>query len=87
MKNIDLKTTKVQFIEPKAITRKYTREMFGKETWIPVDQIKIDFEVQRELDENHSKFIAKRFDPASFGRVTVTQREATLEATEASVQD
>ena len=75
MNNIDFKTTQVQFVEPKGITKKYTREMFGRESWIPVDQIKIDFEVQRELDENHSKSIAKKFDPASFGRVTVTQRE------------
>lgn len=44
MNNIDFKTTQVQFVEPKGITKKYTREMFGKESWIPVDQIKIDFE-------------------------------------------
>lgn len=75
MNNIDFKTTSVEFAKPEGIKRKYSKEMFGQERWIPISEIKIDLDVQRTLDENHAKSIAKKFDPASFGRVTVSQRE------------
>ncbi|MGL5348299.1 MAG: ParB/RepB/Spo0J family partition protein [Peptostreptococcaceae bacterium] len=78
MNNIDFKNTRVEFVEPKKIERKYSKEMFGSERWIPMSQIKIDMDVQRTLDAKHAKNIAKKFDPASFGRVTVNQREDGL---------
>lgn len=74
-KNIDFKTTPVEFVEPKEYKRYYTKEMFGKEEWIPLEKIKIDNDVQRTLDEKHASSIATKFDPASFGRITVNQRD------------
>ena len=54
---------------------KYTKEMFGTEEWIPVDKIKIDLKVQRELQKTHVEKIANKFDPSAFGRLTVNLRE------------
>ena len=33
----------------KPATQRFTKEMFGKEEWIRISDIKIDIEVQREL--------------------------------------
>lgn len=73
--DINIKTTPVEFYKPQDYKRTYTKEMFGKEQWIPLDLIKVDMDVQRTLDPKHAANIATKFDPASFGRVTVTQRE------------
>lgn len=59
----------------KPATIKYKKEMFGQEEWIPVDKIKIDNSVQRDLQEFHVQKIARKFDPTAFGRLIVTQRE------------
>ena len=59
----------------KAASQKFTREMFGVEKWISLDKLKIDINVQRELQDNHVQNIIKKFDPSAFGRLVVTQRE------------
>lgn len=59
----------------KPATERFTKEMFGKEEWINISDIKIDIEVQRELQESHVDGIIRKFDPMAFGRVTVTKRE------------
>lgn len=56
------------------ISLRYSKESFGVEKWIDIDKIKIDFEVQREIQPHHVEKIAANFDPRSFGRVTVTLR-------------
>lgn len=57
---------------PKRLLRK---EDFGKEQWIPTNQIKADMQVQRELMPNHVEKIVRKFDASSFGRLIVTLRE------------
>lgn len=54
---------------------KYSKSMFGEEKWIPIEQIKVDISVQRELQESHVNKILKKFDPNAFGRLTVSKRE------------
>lgn len=53
----------------------YTKEMFGKDAWIPTNKLKIDIKVQRELQETHVQKLVRKFDPAAFGRISVTKRE------------
>ena len=59
----------------KSVNNKFTKEMFGIEKWIPLDKLKVDIEVQRELQDTHVQNIIKKFDPSAFGRLVVTQRE------------
>ena len=59
----------------KPATERFTKEMFGKEEWVKISDIKVDIEVQRELQESHVQNIIRKFDPTAFGRVTVTQRD------------
>lgn len=59
----------------KPATQRFTKEMFGKEEWIRISDIKIDIEVQRELQETHVQNIIRKFDPSAFGRITVSKRE------------
>lgn len=54
---------------------KYTKDMFGEDKWIKLDKIKVDIQVQRELQETHVSRILKKFDPQAFGRLTVSLRE------------
>ena len=49
--------------------------MFGEDKWISIDKIKVDIQVQRELQETHVSRILKKFDPQAFGRLTVSLRE------------
>ena len=56
-------------------TQRFTKEMFGKEEWLRISDIKIDIEVQRELQEAHVQNIIRKFDPTAFGRITVSKRE------------
>lgn len=53
----------------------YSRSMFGKDEWLPVKELRVDMRVQRELQECHVEKMLKKFDPASFGRISVTKRE------------
>ena len=51
---MDIMTTKVEFIDvDKEVSKpiKYTKEMFGIDMWIPIDKLKVDMRVQRELQE------------------------------------
>ena len=69
---------KFEFIDvDKEISKpiKYTREMFGIDMWIPVDKLKVDIRVQRELQDTHVDKLQKKFDPAAFGRISVSPRE------------
>lgn len=59
----------------KPVTERYKKEMFGEEQWLPIKDIKVDIEVQRDLQNSHVQKIVRKFDPTSFGRLTVTQRE------------
>ena len=54
---------------------KYTKEMFGEDAWIPVEKLKIDIRVQRELQETHVTKLLGKFDPSAFGRLSVNLRE------------
>lgn len=54
---------------------KYEKYMFGEDKWIPVNKIKIDIAVQRELQDYHVAKLLKKFDPQAFGRLTVSLRE------------
>lgn len=54
---------------------KYTKEMFGEDAWIPVDKLRIDMRVQRELQETHVTRLLRKFDPGAFGRISVNLRE------------
>ena len=65
----ELKETK------KPVNQRFTKEMFGKEMWIPLEKLRIDMSVQRELQEAHVQKMLKKFDPSAFGRLVVTQRE------------
>lgn len=53
---------------------KYSKEMFGKDVWLSTKELRIDMRVQRELQECHVDKMLKKFDPASFGRLSVTKR-------------
>lgn len=59
----------------KPATERYNKEMFGEDIWLPIDQIKVDILVQRDLQEYQVQKIVRKFDPTAFGRLTVTQRE------------
>ena len=59
----------------KPVNERFTKKMFGEEKWIPLDKLKVDIEVQRELQDSHVQNIIKKFDPSAFGRLVVTQRE------------
>lgn len=75
---MDIKNTKVEFIDvDKEISKpiKYTKEMFGVDAWLPVDKIKVDIRVQRELQDTHVDKLQKKFDPAAFGRLSVSLRD------------
>ena len=75
---MDIMTTKVEFIDvDKEVSKpiKYTKEMFGVDMWIPIDKLKVDIRVQRELQETHVDKLHKKFDPAAFGRISVSPRE------------
>ena len=75
---MNILNTKVEFIDvDKEISKpiKYTREMFGIDMWIPVDKLKVDIRVQRELQDTHVDKLQKKFDPAAFGRISVSLRE------------
>lgn len=75
---MNILNTKVEFIDvDKEISKpiKYTREMFGIDMWIPVDKLKVDIRVQRELQDTHVDKLQKKFDPAAFGRISVSPRE------------
>ena len=54
---------------------KYTKEMFGEDAWIPIEKLKIDMRVQRELQETHVTKLLGKFDPSAFGRLSVNLRE------------
>ena len=74
--NYKLRDVDVEILETKkSIQERYTREMFGVEKWIDINKIKIDINVQRELQDTHVQNIIKKFDPSAFGRLVVTQRE------------
>ena len=75
---MDIMNTKVEFIDvDKEVSKpiKYTKEMFGIDMWIPIDKLKVDIRVQRELQETHVDKLHKKFDPAAFGRISVSPRE------------
>ena len=75
---MDITNTKVEFIDvDKEVSKpiKYTKEMFGVDMWIPIDKLKVDIRVQRELQETHVDKLQKKFDPAAFGRISVSPRE------------
>ena len=75
---MDIMNTKVEFIDvDKEVSKpiKYTKEMFGVDMWIPIDKLKVDIRVQRELQETHVDKLQKKFDPAAFGRISVSPRE------------
>ena len=75
---MDIMNTKVEFIDvDKEVSKpiKYTKEMFGIDMWIPVDKLKVDIRVQRELQDTHVDKLQKKFDPAAFGRISVSPRE------------
>jgi hypothetical protein len=75
---MNILNTKVEFIDvDKEISKpiKYTREVFGIDMWIPVDKLKVDIRVQRELQDTHVDKLQKKFDPAAFGRISVSLRE------------
>ena len=75
---MNILNTKVEFIDvDKEISKpiKYTKEMFGIDMWIPVDKLKVDIRVQRELQDTHVDKLQKKFDPAAFGRISVSPRE------------
>ena len=75
---MDIMNTKVEFIDvDKEVSKpiKYTKEMFGIDMWIPIDKLKVDIRVQRELQETHVDKLQKKFDPAAFGRISVSPRE------------
>lgn len=59
----------------KPVNERYKKEMFGYEEWIPVEKIKVDISVQRDLQEYHVQKITRKFDPTAFGRLIVTLRE------------
>lgn len=59
----------------KPVQERYKKEMFGKEQWLPISDIKVDIAVQRDLQEHHVQKIVRKFDPTAFGRLMVTQRE------------
>ena len=62
-------------IKSEVNTTKFEKYMFGREEWIRTDRIKVDLAVQRELQETHVSRILKKFDPQSFGRLTVSLRQ------------
>ena len=75
---MDIKNTKIEFIDvEKEISKpvKFTKEMFGIDAWIPIDKLKVDIRVQRELQDTHVTRLQKKFDPAAFGRLSVSPRE------------
>ena len=75
---MDINNTKVEFIDvEKEISKpvKFTKEMFGIDAWIPVDKLKVDIRVQRELQDTHVTRLQRKFDPAAFGRLSVSPRE------------
>lgn len=75
---MNIMNTKVEFIDvDKEVSKpiKYTKEMFGIDMWIPVDKLKVDIRVQRELQDTHVDKLQKKFDPAAFGRISVSPRE------------
>ena len=75
---MNILNTKVEFIDvDKEISKpiKYTREKFGIDMWLPVDKLKVDIRVQRELQDTHVDKLQKKFDPAAFGRISVSPRE------------
>ena len=59
----------------KPVDKRFTKEMFGPELGIPLDKLKVDINVQREIQDNHVQNMLKKFDPSAFGRLVVTQRE------------
>ena len=74
--NYELLDVDVEILETKKpIQERYTREMFGVEKWIDINKIKVDINVQRELQDTHVQNIIKKFDPSAFGRLVVTQRQ------------
>ena len=62
-------------IKSEVNTTKFEKYMFGREEWIRTDRIKVDLAVQRELQETNVSRILKKFDPQSFGRLTVSLRQ------------
>ena len=71
MLDIDREVTEIH----KKGTNRYSKEMFGEDKWIPLDKIKVDHSVQRDIQETHVQTILKKFDPTAFGRLVVTLRE------------
>ena len=51
-----------------------TRDDFGKEMWIDLEDLVLDEDTQRSPMENHVKKIAKNLDPKAFGRISVSLR-------------
>ena len=74
--NYTLIDHELEIIETKKpIDQRYTKEMFGKEMWIPLELLRVDINVQRELQDNHVQKMLRKFDPSAFGRLVVTKRE------------
>lgn len=52
----------------------YPRESFGVEQWIPLNELNIDIQAQRNLMEGQVKKIMKDFTPSAFGRIIVSKK-------------
>lgn len=73
------KETKEEKVEPKQevinLRPDITRESFGKEIWVNVEDLVVDEDTQRSSMETHIKKIMKNFDAKAFGRISVSRRE------------
>ena len=73
------KETKEDKVEPKQevinLRPDITRESFGKEIWVNVEDLVVDEDTQRSSMETHIKKIMKNFDAKAFGRISVSKRE------------
>lgn len=75
----EVKETKEVKVEPKQevinLRPDITRESFGKEIWVNVEDLVVDEDTQRTSMETHIKKIMKNFDAKAFGRISVSKRE------------
>lgn len=63
--------------EQENVVGKISKELFGVESWIPLQELEVDIVAQRNLMESQVKKIMSNFTPESFGRITVSKRKET----------
>lgn len=70
------KAVKKEVVEQKPFdVNSISREAFGVEAWIPLSDLEIDLQAQRNLMDGQVKKIIKEFNPSAIGRIIVTKQK------------